>query len=229
MPSTRSGKSYDPNGASVTRSGRRYGLDASVVPTSKAPAKATKVQDKPKTSNAVIERAQLEHEFTLLYPYYGLDEAILSMTASDLGCKARNKINYALGTHHFTFAFDDKDAIALGFDKLEVVFRMYHGYMGPIHSTGASSFIVHRGEESDVVVNDPETSFWRNGKEDFKFKLSEHEVASKLARHDEDVVSLFVDALVAAQSDMARFIAKVIRRKITLFKLEDKLRESLCA
>ncbi len=215
MPTTRSGKQYGANDVSTTRSGKRYGVEAVEPP--KAPK--TRAED-PKG---------FEHKFVLRISGLTSDEAILSSTASDLKPKP-NKTNYLFGTHHFIFTLTPDDAFSFGFEKLELVFRVYHGFMpnSPTNSIAVKDFIVHRGSAQGLVMTDPDSSFWRNSEKDFEFALYESQtfansVATQMIAPKSSVLKVFLEVLKVAQEDMERIVAKVIRRKVKVFKLDDNI------
>lgn len=234
MPTTRSGKSSVPNGASVTRSGRQYGVEAVAKPKPTKPVAVKTFVDKNlrmiqfNVACEIVGNAALEHKFVPKTGGLTSDEVIMAMTDADL--KPNAKPNYLLGTHHFIFTLKENDARSFGFDKLEIVFKMYHGYMGPKNSTAVSDIIVHREQAgwrsfgSGLVITDPEPSFWRNSTSNFEFALYESmtfadEIVRKLITHN-TLKQIILRAVVVAQMDMERVVEHVIRRKVEVFKLE---------
>ncbi len=209
----------------TTRSGRQYGVMEAVEP-SREPVVASRKP--PSYAETIINEAVFEHKFVEMnvcarqVPMR--DDVILAMTASDL--KPNPKTNYLLGTHHFIFTLKPDDAVVLGFDKLELVFRTYYGCSkGLATSFAVKHFIVHRGADHALVIGDADSGFWRDSAEDFKFVVhTADSVGEKVIAPNSVVLQVFLEALKGAQKDMQRIITKVMRRKkFGVFKLDDVL------
>ena len=221
MPSTRSGKQYGEETApSTTRSGKQYGSEKPVVVAatkSTSTTRSGKQYSTPKRVAAAPQRfASLEHKF-VQRPFGKIYD--------------EKYPNYLWGTHHFILTLEPEDATSVGFDKLELVFKVYHGSgKGPSSSFAVKNFIVHRGVEEGLLITDPDTHFWRPSTDTFNFALYHSdtfadEIGKKLIKQNSKVLQIFVDALKAAQKDMERVVTKVIRRKLGVFKLDDNIKK----